>query len=255
MIDIADLSGRVAIVTGCSRGLGADIARVLAERKATVLGLDIAPWDCADGASRHFVQCDLSRPADTVSTVEAIGTEFGRLDILVNNAAVTRVADFFDLTTEDLDRMVDLNLKGSFVMMQAAARLMAATGGGSIVNMSSIAGKGYRKTSNPIYASTKAAIIALTRLGAARLGPLGIRVNAVCPGPTETELMAGWIRDRAASLGIDEAEIRRDITADSALRSVNTPEDVSRLVLFLVSDAARTITGQSINIDGGLVWD
>jgi NAD(P)-dependent dehydrogenase (short-subunit alcohol dehydrogenase family) len=179
---------------------------------------------------------------------------FGRLDVLVNNAATTRAIDFFDVSEEDWDRILQLNAKGYFFAMQAAAAKMAARSG-SIVNIASIAGKGWKETSNIAYASSKGAVIAMTRIAATRLGPAGVRVNAICPGMTKTEMMVSWLAGRAAQQGVSQEALLAEMAQQVPLRLLNEPADVAAAVVFLGSQASRTITGQSLNVDGGILFD
>ena len=148
-----------------------------------------------------------------------------------------------------------MNIKGTFSMMQAVARVMREKREGRIVNISSISGKGYRNTSNIAYATSKGALIAMTRIAAVQLGKYGISVNAVCPGITETELMTAWLESRAREGRKPKHDLIKELLADSALLRINTALDVAQAVLFLVSDASRNITGQSLNVDSGMMWD
>ncbi len=179
---------------------------------------------------------------------------FGSVDILVNNAAVTRFVDVMDITPEDWDRMHSVNARGTFFAMQRGARLMIETGTrGRIVNIASIAGKAHPGTSNAAYAGSKAAVIAMTAVAAQQLGKYGINVNSVNPGLTRTPL--------AEELAVQAADMR-GITVDelAALRAATIPigrecepEDIAAMVAFLVGPGGDAITGQSINVDGGLV--
>ncbi|HSV83472.1 MAG TPA: SDR family oxidoreductase [Ramlibacter sp.] len=158
-----------------------------------------------------------------------------------------------------LDRQVAMvtgvNVNGTFTMMQAVARVMRQAGRGRIVNVSSIAGKGFARTSNILYAGSKGALIAMTRVAAALLGPHGITVNAICPGLNEAEMMKAWLQDRAAQEDAAPADLLGRLGQDIALRRINTPADIASAVLFMVSGWSRNVTGQSLNVDGGMVWD
>lgn len=257
------LNGKVALVTGCARGIGAATCRILAASGARVVGADI---DAAAGAQMMdeidratcratFVRLDIADTDAVTDVTGQIARDHGGLDILVNNASLTRVVPFLELGPDDWNPIIDVNLKGTLAMMQAGARLMIGSGGGSIVNVASIAGKGYVKTTNIAYAASKGAMIAMTRVAAYDLGRKGIRVNAVCPGPTETEIMTNWLAERAAALGQSVEALKADVFSESALGTTNRPEDVGDTILYLVSDMSRTITGQSVNVDGGILWD
>ncbi|MEZ5263996.1 MAG: SDR family oxidoreductase [Acidimicrobiales bacterium] len=188
--------------------------------------------------------------------VEAVVASHGRLDVVVNNAGVTKSLGFFDVGEADWDRIYSVNAKGLFFVMQAAAKAMRdGGGGGRIVNIASIAGKGYRGTSNVAYAGTKGAVIAMTRIAASQLARFGINVNAICPGVTRTALFDQVIDELVERLGgtRDEAEARA--VRSIPLRRANEPADIAALAVYLASEPARNVTGQSWNVDGGLHWD
>jgi 3-oxoacyl-[acyl-carrier protein] reductase len=255
-----DLTGETALVFGAASGIGAGVVRTLAALGAQVVAADI------DGVRLRRVAAEITAGNATVREIDvadAIATsrliddvvhEYGALDILVNSAAVTRYLDFLDVTPGDWDWMEGINLRGLFFVTQAAARQMASQGGGRIVNISSIAGKD-RHSSNAVYACTKGAIITLGRNAAARFGPHNVTVNTVCPGITLTPLVERNARLRAEQRRISPDEHLAEIASRSALGRINTVEDVANAVAFLVSPMARNITGQSLNVDGGVVWD
>jgi NAD(P)-dependent dehydrogenase (short-subunit alcohol dehydrogenase family) len=180
---------------------------------------------------------------------------FGRIDILVNNAGVTRRAYIMDLTEADWDRIMRVNGKGVFFCLQRVAREMIARRSGVIVNIASIAGKGYAGTSNAIYAASKGAVIALTRIAALQLAPHDINVNAICPGTTITALSEDNLCTRARDEGVSVEEMARRRNAAIPLGRPNEPEDIAALAVFLASPGARNITGQSFNVDGGIIFD
>jgi len=179
--------------------------------------------------------------------------EFGRLDIIVNNAGVTRYAYVMDLTEADWDRIHRVNAKGVFFCMQRAAKEMIPRGGGRIINIASIAGRGHAGSSNVAYAASKGAVMAMTMLAAHQLGPHNINVNAICPGMTMTELGERNAVGRAAARGITVVELQAEQVAGIPIRRANTPEDIAAMAVFLASPGARNITGQAYNVDGGLV--
>lgn len=257
------LEGQVALVTGVAQGIGRATAAALAEAGCQIAGVDLSA-EGADSARAdvekfgrpyHAIAADVGDVGAIDAFVAETMATFGRIDILVNNAGVTRRAHIMDLTEEDWDRIHRVNAKGVFFCMQRVAREMMAQGGGRIINMASIAGKGYVGSSNVIYAGSKGAVIAMTRLGALQLAPHNINVNAVCPGATETAIYTGIVQRDAERDGISIEEARRRAYGTIPLGRPNTPEDVAALVVYLASPAARNVTGQSINIDGGLVPD
>ena len=184
--------------------------------------------------------------------------QFGQIDILLNNAGVTRRADIMELTEADWDRIHRVNAKGVFFCLQRAAREMIrqnqlGASGGRIINIASIAGRGYAGTSNAAYAASKGAVIALTKTAAQQLGRHNINVNAICPGVIRTELGARNAVERAAERGITVAELQAEAEARIPIGRANQPEDIAAMAVFLASPGARNITGQAYNVDGGLV--
>ena len=169
------------------------------------------------------------------------------------NAGVTRRAYIMDLTEEDWDRIHRVNAKGVFFCLQRAARQMIGQGGGRIINIASIAGRGYAGTSNAAYAASKGAVIALTKTAAQQLGPHNINVNAICPGVTHTPLGDRNLVVRAQEQGVSIEEALKNHLAPIPLGRANEPEDIAALAVFLASPGARNITGQAYNVDGGLV--
>jgi NAD(P)-dependent dehydrogenase (short-subunit alcohol dehydrogenase family) len=180
---------------------------------------------------------------------------FGRVDILVNNAGVTRRAYIMDLTEQDWDRIMRVNAKGVFFCLQRVAREMIPRHSGTIINIASIAGKGYAGTSNAIYAASKGSVISLTRTAALQLARHDINVNAICPGITVTALSETNVAVRARDEGLSLEEMTRRRNAVIPLGRPNEPEDLAALAVFLASPGARNITGQSFNVDGGIIFD
>lgn len=252
------LEGRVAIVTGVGAGMGKAIAHRCAREGATVVGLDV---DAARGAATmtavdgEFVSCDVGDVGEVDAVVSSVVERHGRVDVLVNNAGVTKSLGFFDVTEADWDRIYRVNAKGLFFCMQSVARHMRERRSGRIVNIASIAGKGYRGTSNIAYAGTKGAVIAMTRIAASQLARYDINVNAVCPGATRTDLFEQVVGELVEREGIGRQQALERLDRSIPLRRSNEPDDVANLVAWLASDQARNVTGQSWNVDGGLVWD
>ncbi len=257
---MGELEGRIALVTGIGAGMGTAIAEAYVAAGATVVGVDIdetggrAVMDRL-GTPHTFLRGDVSQVAECQGMVDHVLAHHGRLDVVVNNAGVTKSLGFFDVTEADWDRIYSVNAKGLFFLMQAAAGAMRTQGGGRIVNIASIAGKGYRGTSNVAYAGTKGAVIAMTRIAATQLARFDINVNAICPGVTRTALYDQVIDELVERLGGTRAEAEARAVKSIPLRRANDPADIGALAVYLASDAARNVTGQSWNVDGGLLFD
>ncbi len=242
------LTGRAALITGGGRGIGAAIARELAREGCDVALVDLDAFEAADTVAREIrgsgrralaIQADVTSLAAAEASVQAVVGEFGRLDILVCNAGITRDAVVWKLTEEAWDQVLAVNLKGSFAYCRAAAPVFRAQRSGRIVTIASINGlRGKAGQAN--YAASKAGMVALTKTVARELGPAGVTVNCVAPGMVRTgmaELLAPEIRDRAI--------------AETAVGRIAEPEDVAGMVAFLCSDRARHLTGTVIKVDGG----
>lgn len=256
-----DIKDKVVLVTGAGSGIGAAIAIAMAQAGARLVSTDIdldAARRIADkaaglGAEILALQTDVGEVAEIDTMIEAAVAHFGRLDVIVNNAGVTRRAYIMDLTEADWDRIHRVNAKGVFFCLQAAARVMIEQGGGRIINIASIAGRGYAGTSNAAYAASKGAVIALTKTASQQLGPHNINVNAICPGFTMTPLVERSLEVSAKTLGVSIAEALEKSVEPIPLRRANDPEDIAAMAVFLASPGARNITGQAYNVDGGLI--
>jgi 3-oxoacyl-[acyl-carrier protein] reductase len=243
-----DLSGKVAIVTGSARGIGRAIALALAGRGADVVISDVdaagAQATAQDiehlGRRSLAVRCDVSKRAEVEALVDTTIASLGRLDVLVNNAGITRDTLLVRMTEEQWDLVLDINLKGTFFGCQAAAKPMMKARSGKIVNVASITGLiGNAGQAN--YSASKAGVIALTRTVAKELASRNVHVNAVAPGFIETE-MTRELSEKARETFLQNIPLGRP----------GTPEDVAAVVCFLASPASDYITGQCITIDGGL---
>jgi NAD(P)-dependent dehydrogenase (short-subunit alcohol dehydrogenase family) len=257
------LTDRVAIVTGAGNGIGRAVALGLAGAGAHVVAVDIdaglakATTDAAAalGPKSLALEADVGDLAAIDQVVHRSMAAFGRIDVLVNNAGVTRRAYIMDLTEADWDRIMRVNAKGVFFCLQRVAREMIPRRSGAIINIASIAGKGYAGTSNAIYAASKGGVISLTRTAAQQLARHNINVNAICPGTTVTALSEANVALRAREEGLSVDDMKRRRNAAIPLGRPNEPEDVAALAVFLASPGARNITGQSLNVDGGIIFD
>ncbi len=239
------LAGRVTLITGAAQGIGAACARRFAREGAPLLLCDVneaAGQALAEELGALFVRCDVGRKAEVDALVAATVQAHGRIDVLVNNAGIFKAADFLDVTEADFDEVLRVNLKGAFLMGQAVARVMAAAGRGSIVNMSSVNGT-LAIPSIASYNVSKGGINQLTRAMALALADRGVRVNAVAPGTVATELAA------QAVLTNEAAKAR--ILSRTPLQRLGEPEEVADAVAYLASDASSYITGEVLVVDGG----
>lgn len=239
-----DFSGQCAIVTGGSRGIGRATVELLAAARADVTFTYHRREDearsLAEATGATAIQCSQGDAAAIQAVVDATLERTGRLDLLVNNAGMTRDKFLMLMPEEDWDAVVDTNLNGLYRWCKAACRPMLAARRGSIVNVSSISAlAGVAGQSN--YAATKGAILAMTRSLAAELGPKGVRVNAVVPGFIETDMTAKMPRD-----------ILREQKQRTLERRLGRPEEIARAIAFLASDWASYIMGQALVVDGGL---
>jgi len=244
------LGGRVVVITGAAQGIGAACARRLVGD-----GASVALWDMADGpgqaladelaaggAQALYQHCNVAVKAEVDAALAATLARFGRIDGLVNNAGIFKAAPFLDITEADWDAVLDVNLKGSFLVGQAVARELVKAGRGAIVNMSSVNGTLTIPTIAS-YNASKGAINQLTRVMALSLADQGVRVNAVAPGTIATELA------RSAVLTSDEAKNR--ILSRTPMKRLGEPEEIADVVAFLLSDASSYVTGEIVVVDGG----
>jgi len=244
------LQGRVVIITGAAQGIGAACARRLAGDGAAV-----ALWDLADtpgqalaeelrggGAKALYQRCNVAVKAEVDAALAATLAHFGAVHGLVNNAGIFKAAPFLEITEADWDAVLDVNLKGSFLVGQAVARELVGGGGGAIVNMSSVNGT-LAIPSIASYNASKGAINQLTRVMALAMADQGVRVNAVAPGTIATELA------RSAVLTSEEAKQR--IMSRTPMKRLGEPEEIASVVAFLLSDAASYMTGEIVVVDGG----
>ena len=244
------LAGRIAMVTGAGQGIGAAIGARLAKLGASVAVCDIdkatatATADSLETASIG-VQIDVSDRAAVLAAVARIGDELGPIDILVNNAGIDVIGPFMDSTEETWDRLWQVNLKGQIICCHAVLEAsMIPNSGGRIVNLGSDAGR-VGSSGEAVYSATKGGVIAFTKTLAREMARYGITVNCVCPGPTNTALLAQTGDDPTSGL---RAALARAIP----LRREAEPDDIAGVVAFLVTDDAAYMTGQTVSVNGGL---
>jgi NAD(P)-dependent dehydrogenase (short-subunit alcohol dehydrogenase family) len=263
---MAILQDKTVLVTGAGAGIGRATALAMAAEGAVVAAADIdkeaAERTAAETAGNSRRAIAIEADCGDVVSIDRMVTravaELGRLDVIVSNAGITRYAYIMDLTEADWDRIHRVNAKGVFFCLQRAAREMirqfeADGSGGRIINIASISGRGYAGASNAAYAASKGAVISLTKMAAQQLGRFNINVNAICPGVTRTELGARNAVARAAERGITVEELFAQQEAGIPIRRASTPDDIAAMAVFLASPGARNVTGQSYNVDGGLV--
>ncbi|GAC1532125.1 MAG: 3-oxoacyl-ACP reductase FabG [Marmoricola sp.] len=243
--------GRVAVITGGARGIGAGIGQRFAEEGAAVALLDLnedaaAATAAGLGATKAIgVGCNVSDAASVDAAVARVLEELGGFHILVNNAGVTRDNLLFKLTEEDWDVVMGVHLKGAFLMSKAAQKTFVEQRYGKIVNLSSISALGNRGQAN--YSAAKAGVQGFTRTLALELGPFGVNVNAIAPGFIATEMTD----DTARRLKMDVDEFRRLNAEANPVKRVGAPADIAAAAAFLCADEASYITGQTLYVDGG----
>ena len=257
------LTGKVALISGAASGMGRSEATIFAAEGARVVvgdlleaeGRDVVDTIAKAGGQARFVKLDVTDEKSWQDAVASAVSAYGKLDILVNNAGISGTFDPDTLSVSAWDRLMSVNAKGVFFCLQRVAREMIARRRGVIVNIASIAGKGYAGTSNAIYAASKGAVISMTRIAALQLARHNINVNAICPGVTVTALSKDNLVTRARDEGVSVEEMERRRNSVIPIGRANDPEDIAALAVFLASPGARNITGQSFNVDGGLILD
>jgi 3-oxoacyl-[acyl-carrier protein] reductase len=247
-----ELKGKVAIVTGARRGMGKSHALKLAQAGAKVVVSDISQGECQlvvdeikkNGGEGLAVKCNVTKREEIEAMVKTAVEKWGKVDILINNAGICEFKPFLELTEEEWDKTLDINLKGYFLCAQAAAKEMVKKKTGAIINIASIAmgqmGKGMAGLAH--YSASKGGIAALTKTLALELAPYGIRVNAIAPGAIDTPMAASTKTD---------PKVLEGTLAMIPLHRMGKAEEVSNLVLFLASDKSSYMTGSTVVIDGG----
>ncbi|MBW1695646.1 MAG: SDR family oxidoreductase [Deltaproteobacteria bacterium] len=247
------LNGRVSIITGSARGIGKRIAQLLASGGAAVVISD-ADESQAQATAREIetdfggktacIPADISQIDHIHNLVNTTVRQFERIDILVNNAGICPLNKIEDITLEEWNRVLSVNLTGVFFCCQAVMSVMKKQGSGNILNLASIAGKIGGIAAGAHYSASKAGVICLTKVFARAMAPFGVRVNAIAPGPVNTDMVKGFSEESMKIL-VEQAPLRRIADVD----------DIAEAALFLVSDAAKHITGEILDINGGLLMD
>jgi 3-hydroxybutyrate dehydrogenase len=258
-----DLHGKVALVTGSTSGIGLGIARALAETGAAIMlnGFGDAAqiealralMEAECGVKVRYNAADISKPAQIATMVAAAQAELGSLDILVNNAGIQFTADVEDFPEERWNAVIAVNLSGVFHGMKAAIPGMKARGWGRIINIASAHGL-VASAQKVAYVAAKHGVLGMTKVAAIELANQGVTVNAICPGWVLTPLVQRQLEERANKDGISIEDAKREFLAEKQpMAQFTTPEAIGGLAVFLCSEAARTITGAPVSIDGGWV--
>ncbi|NEW04957.1 glucose 1-dehydrogenase [Paenibacillus sp. SYP-B3998] len=251
---LLNMAGKVAVISGGASGIGYASAAILAEQGAHVVILDINEQQGGESASRltqrglkaSFTRCDITSAQDCKQAIDQTAAALGRIDILMNNAGIIRRKTVVELEENEWDAVIDITLKGAYLLSKFTIPVMAQSGGGSIINTGSGWGlKGGDKAA--AYCAAKAGIVNLTRAMAIDHGSEHIRVNCVCPGDTDTPLL----RDEAKQLNLEEKSFLKSSAVGRPLERIGTPQDIAKSVLFLASDMSSWVTGSVLVVDGG----
>ena len=257
-----DFEGKVALVTGGGRGIGKAAAMKFAEGGADIVIADIDPQTAKDtseeisaaGRNSISISLDIGDISQIQSMLDEAVSKLGSVDILFNNAGLTRHISFFDIEEKHWDQINRVNAKGAFFCMQKIGSQMVKQGtGGRIINTASIAGKGYRRASNAAYAASKGAVIAMTHSAASVLAEHDINVNAICPGIVQTDMLSNILSLRSTEVGLSIDAVKEMMTEEIPLGRPNDADDVAALAVFLAGPGSRNITGQAFNVDGGMI--
>ena len=238
------LKNRIAIITGAARGIGLACAERFVAEGAHVVIVDVLDDIGMAEAKRlgaTYMHCDVSKSSDVTAVVAAVVKQHGTVDILLNNAAINISGDFLEISEADYDKVLDINLKGSFLLLQACAREMVKQAAGSIINMSSV-NDTLAIPSIVSYCMAKGGISQLTRATSISLAPHGIRVNAIGPGSIMTDMLKSVVNDKAAMARV---------MSRTPMGRIGEPSEIASIAVFLASDESSYVTGQTIYADGG----
>lgn len=242
------LDGKIAIVTGAGQGIGRAIAEKLAAEGATVVVTDINEATAKEtaetiGGGAVGLRTDVTARESVDAMVEQVRAQFGRIDVLINNAGWDKAGAFVDSDPADWDRVIQINLYGVLNTSKAVLPVMAEQGSGSVVNLASDAGR-VGSSGEAVYSAAKGGVIAFTKATAREMARAGVNANCICPGPTDTALFA--------SVGGDNPKLREALTKAIPFRRLAEPTDLANAVAFFASDEASYITGQTVSVSGGL---
>ena len=245
------LKDKIAIITGAAQGIGKSIAKIFSENGAKVVLCDLleekgksaaSEIKKATGNETEFIKLDITKKKDIESVCQKVLNKYGRIDVLVNNAGILKHALIVDMTEDDWDAIFRINVKGTFLLTQAAGKIMVKQKSGKIINMSSCSGK-KPTMEEAAYCASKSAIIGLTRVTALELGQYGINCNAICPGATDTEMVRKTF--------LTSPEIEQEWINKTALKRLGKPEDMAKVALFLASELSDHITGEALIVSAG----
>ena len=249
----SSMAGRVALVTGAARGISLSTVRLLSEQGVRIAAFDLPGSDWSEvtqvtGTSALLIEGDVANPADWDRCISQTLSQFSQLDILVNNAGISGALCSLTRYDDDVfDKVMSVNVKGVYLGLKHGASAMG-TRGGSIINVSSVSGIGGGRFTIA-YTASKHAVVGMTKLAAAELAQKNIRVNAVCPAPTATEMMFSMERTHSPD---DPAAVRRAMTGMIPLGRYGEPSEIAAVIVFMASDGASFMTGTAVPVDGGL---
>jgi len=246
------LSNKVAIVTGGARGIGRAICLALADSGANIVVADVLEDEAGQtaedvrrlGSDAMFVHTDVSCEDSVKELYGRVLEHFGGVDILINNAGLCRMIPIIEIEVQEWDRVMAVNLRGTFLMSREAMKIMKQKRSGKIINIASAAAKTGGRCAGAHYSASKAGIICFTKSLALQVAPYGINVNAIAPGPTSTEMTEEW-----------GEQVNEQFAAQIPLGHYAEPEDIANAAVFLASEKARFITGEILDVNGGLVMD